>query len=120
MILVDTSVWADHLRSPLEELKNLLEERLVLLHPYVIGEISLGNLRQYDATIRGLLAIPQATPAKSDEVLYFIRHHRLPGSGIGYVDAHLLASCFLTPDCRIWTRDKRLAAAATRLGISYP
>ena len=119
MILVDTSIWGDHLRSPLAELQAFLERGSVLMHPYVLGEISLGNLPRYDFTIRGLLKFPQAVRASADEVLHLIRHHKLHGSGIGYVDAHLLASCLITPDCLLWTKDKRLARAASGLGVGY-
>jgi predicted nucleic acid-binding protein len=90
----------------------------VLGHPFVLGEIALGRLRD-PALVLGLLAdLPQAIVATDGEVLGFIRRHGLAGLGIGYVDAHLLAAARLTPDARLWTRDRRLAEAAERLGLA--
>jgi hypothetical protein len=90
----------------------------VLGHPFVLGEIALGRLRD-PGVVLGLLAdLPQAVVATDAEVLGFIRRHGLAGLGIGYVDAHLLAAARLTPDARLWTRDRRLAAAAHALGLA--
>ncbi len=118
MILVDTSVWVDHLRAGDKALASLLDGALVLVHPFVIGELALGHLRQSDLVLGALQDLPQATVATDQEVLAFIRHHALPGLGIGYVDAHLLASTRLTADAFLWTRDKRLLAVAERLGLA--
>ena len=117
MILVDTSVWADHLRAPDEQMSALLSERSVTIHPFVIGEISVGNLHRRRAVLTSLAALPKAIVARDAEVLEFIEQHRLFGLGIGYVDIHLLVSASLTPETGLWTRDRRLHAAASRLGL---
>jgi predicted nucleic acid-binding protein len=119
VILVDTSVWIDHLRQSDPHLVDLLNGSLVLVHPFVVGELALGNLRDRD--VLGILGtMPQAIVAAPDEVLQFIAVHRLAGLGIGYVDAHLLASVRLMPGTALWTRDKRLSAAAARDGVPRP
>lgn len=116
MILVDTSVWADHLGKPDERLVGLLNNQQVYGHPHVIGELALGNLRQFDVIIRFLKRLPQTTIASDAEVLEMIRQHKLSGSGIGYSDSHLVAALLLTPDALLWTRDKRLNNVAHRFG----
>lgn len=118
MILVDTSVWIDHLARGEDQLRGLLEEGEVLVHPYVVGEIALGSLPRRIETLDALLALPRAVTASSDEVLDFIQHERLFGLGIGYVDSHLLASARLQAGTLIWTRDKRLLGAASKLGLA--
>jgi hypothetical protein len=118
VILVDTSVWVDHLRNGDERLAGLLEHTLVLAHPYVVGELALGQLRQRDAVISDLLDLPMANVASDGEVLQFIERETLYGTGIGYVDAHLLAATRLTPGATLWTRDGRLLAAAERLSLA--
>jgi predicted nucleic acid-binding protein len=118
MILVDTSVWIDHLRGGDEVLRGLLEGGQVLAHPFVTGEIALGNLRQRALVLGTLGDLPQALVASEDEVLGFIEQHELHGRGIGYVDVHLLASTRLTADVRIYTRDKRLLGIAGELGLA--
>lgn len=117
MILVDTSVWVDHLRCGDTALAGLLETGRVLAHPFVTGELALGGLRQRDVVLSALQDLPQASVASDDEVMGFIGQHRLFGLGIGYVDAHLLAAVRLTLGASLWTRDKRLLAAADRLGL---
>ena len=116
MILVDTSVWIDHLRDGDPELARLLEDVLVLGHPWVLGELSLGHLRNRREVLGLLSRLPQAVVATDAEVLTVIEGAPLHGLGIGWVDAQLLAAVRLTPDARLWTRDKRLAAAAAELG----
>lgn len=118
MVLVDTSVWVDHLRAKDAELSELLVAGQVLIHPFVIGEILLGNVRRRSVLREALGFLPSATVATDQEVLHFIEREALAGLGIGYVDAHLLASTRLTPDCRIWTRDKRLSAISARLHLN--
>jgi predicted nucleic acid-binding protein len=118
VILVDTSVWVDHLRFGDEALAGLLETGHVLVHPFVIGELALGNLRQRRVILGYLRDLPQAAVATNGEVLQFIERHELAGRGIGYVDVHLLASTRLTPGCSLWTRDKRLSAVAEQLGLA--
>jgi predicted nucleic acid-binding protein len=117
MILVDTSVWIDHLRSAESALAELLESNRVLTHPFVIGEIALGSLKQRDTVLGALRGLPQAAMATDAEVFEFISGQTLYGLGIGYVDAHLLAASRLTPGAALWTRDKRLAAVASRLDV---
>ena len=94
-----------------------LNDGQVLAHPFVIGELALGNLRQRDLILNELSALPLATQAEDKEVQVLITRYRLWGLGIGYIDAHLLASAILIPETVLWTRDKRLQAAATRLGV---
>jgi predicted nucleic acid-binding protein len=118
VILVDTSVWIDHLRSGDAILAGLLDEGQVLSHPFIIGELALGNLRQRETILADLLELPQTFVAGDDEVLHFIHRAGLFGIGIGYLDAHLLAATRLTPGALLWTRDKRLSAAAQRLSLA--
>lgn len=118
MVLVDTSVWIDHLRAGEPSLAALLAEGQVLMHPFVLGELALGNLRQRDLILGALQDLPRTSVAMDHEALRFISRHALHGQGIGYLDAHLLASTSLTPGSRLWTRDKRLLAAAARLDLA--
>ena len=101
-------------------LAGLLEAGKVLAHPFVIGELALGNLPQRDQTMRGLQDLPRAKVATDREVLYVVDRHRLFGLGVGYVDAHLLASVSLTAGAGLWTRDRRLGRTAGRLGLAIP
>ena len=117
MILVDTSVWVDHWRRGNARLSALLEEELVLLHPFVVGELALGHLRQRSEILGLLSELPQADAAQHGEVLEFVERHRLAGSGVGWVDAHLLASAALS-HASLWTLDRRLVRAAARLALS--
>jgi predicted nucleic acid-binding protein len=118
VILVDTSIWVDHLRAGHPILVALLERGLVVAHPWVIGELALGRLSRRDEVIGLLGGLPQATVATPDEVLALVERHRLDGFGIGYVDAQLLAATRLTPDAALWTGDRRLHDAATRLSCA--
>jgi predicted nucleic acid-binding protein len=108
MILVDTSVWIDHFRKGVASLKALLDAGQVLGHPFVVGELALGNLHRRNVILDALQALPQASVATESEVLRFIDQESLHGLGIGYVDAHLLAAVRLSPGSRLWTRHKRL------------
>lgn len=117
MILVDTSIWIDHLRLCDDKLSRFLDQGQTCVHPFVIGELALGNLRDRDTNLDALQNLPQAPVATEEEVLRFIREHSLHGIGIGYIDAHLLAATRLMPGASLWTRDRRLLAAATRLGL---
>ncbi len=119
MILVDTSVWIDHLRAGDATLARLLERGAVLAHPWVVGELALGQLRQRGEVIALLSSLPQATVATPPEVLRLIEHHELYGIGIGYVDAQLLAATKLTDDTTLWSEDRRLGAASSRLGCAF-
>lgn len=118
MILVDTSVWIDHLRQGDEDLARLLNAGQVLAHPFVIGELALGNLQKRDTVLNALTGLPQTSVATDEEVMCFITQHALFGMGIGYVDAHLLAAVRLSHGAMLWTRDRRLLGAAVRLGLS--
>ncbi len=118
MILVDTSVWIDHLKSSDLVLAGLLGTGRVLAHSFVTGELALGSLRQRRTVLESLRDLPQAIVASYDEVMMLIEQEQLYGLGIGFVDAHLLAAARLTPGTLLWTRDRRLRQAATRLGLS--
>ena len=115
MILVDTSVWVDHFRSGLPQLAKLLEQNVVLMHPFILGELACGNLTSRRDTLRLLANLPAAPKASESEVLMFIEMNRLMGKGIGYIDAHLLASTALAADASLWTQDKRLGKASQEL-----
>ena len=120
MILVDTSVWIDHLRKAEDLLISLLNSTQVVIHPFVIGELACGNLKNRTAFLALLEKLPVIEPARHEEALFFIEHNQLMGRGIGYVDAHLLASLALSKHTFLWTRDKRLALVAQQLGMAYP
>jgi hypothetical protein len=117
MVLADTSIWVDHFRRGDSRLAKLLDRGDIAMHPFVIGELLLGH-----ATIAKMIddldTLPKVVLASASEVLKFIADRKLPGSGIGYVDAHLLAAAALTPETLLWTRDKRLLAAAQSLKLS--
>jgi predicted nucleic acid-binding protein len=117
VILVDTSVWVDHLRAGDRALAGLLEAAKVLAHPFVIGELALGNLPRRDQALRELQDLPQANVATDREVLYFVDRHRLFGLGVGYVDAHLLAS--VTPHCGRRFVDARQTPRASRRPLRF-
>lgn len=119
MILVDTSVWVDHFRAASPDLMRLLEQGRVLIHPFVVGELALGNLRDRPLVLGALRQMPQAVRAHDDEVQSFIETNRLHGLGVGYVDAHLLASVRLTAGARFWTRDQRLNAVGEALSVAF-
>ncbi len=118
MILVDTSVWIDHLNAGDPTLKNVLEEGQALIHPFIIGEIALVALRQRLLILEMLHDLPKVVVASDEEVLRLVENNALFGIGIGYVDAHLLTAVRLTRDAAIWTRDKRLRKAAEHLGLA--
>ena len=118
MVLVDTSVWVSHFRSGEERLKDLLADSEVLTHPFVIGELSLGNLKRRTEIMTFLHALPVAAVAEIEEVLEFIESNRLAGAGLGYVDAHLLAAARISK-VSLWTADRPLQVATRRLSISY-
>lgn len=115
MILVDTSVWIEHLRRGEPSLAVALEDGEVLTHRYVIGELACGNLVNRREILDLLEQLPSAREATHEEVMAMIDRRKLFATGIGYVDAHLLAAAALTPDARLWTRDKRLARVADTL-----
>jgi len=118
MILLDTSVWVDHLRRGDPLAVQVLESGQAAVHAFVIGELACGNLKSRARVIDLLQALPQLAMATDDEVLYFIERHKLMGRGIGYVDAHLLAAAAIGRSS-LWTRDKRLREIAAELGVAY-
>jgi predicted nucleic acid-binding protein len=116
VILVDTSVWVEHLRHGLPRLATLLQAGEVLIHPWVIGELACGNLRNRSQVLDLLQGLPAAMVASDTEVLLLIEREQLMGRGIGYIDAHLVAAARLS-HCRLWTQDRRLAAVAQEQGL---
>lgn len=117
MILADTSIWIDHFRKGDAALAALLDAGEVSMHPFVIGELAMGNLSGRDALLRELGRLPEAVVARPEEVLTLISSENLSGVGLGYVDACLLAATRLSPMTRLWTRDRRLAEVAARLEL---
>lgn len=117
MILVDTSVWVDHLRRGNARLVELLQAGIVAGHPFVVGELACGSLSNRKEVLSLLDELPGATSATHAEVMAFIEARRLMGSGLGYVDVHLLASASLD-GIELWTLDKTLARSAARLGLT--
>lgn len=118
MILVDTSVWIDHFRRHDATLAALLDGGRVLTHPFIIGELALGALNQRDVILSSMRDLPTALVASDAEVMDFVAAQALHGRGVGYIDAHLLASARLTPNASLWTRDKRLRTVAERLSLA--
>lgn len=119
MILVDTSVWIDHLRKADPQLIQLLLSGMVVIHPFIMGEIACGNLKNRDEILNLLNNLSPVKEASNTEVNYLIESKELMGKGIGYTDVHLLTSCLINHSTTIWTRDKRLLKQATRLAIHY-
>jgi predicted nucleic acid-binding protein len=118
MILVDSSVWVDHLRKGDRRLVTLLDTSQVLTHPFVVGELALGSLENRESILSSLKGLPQAATATDEEVQQFIERNALFGLDIGYIDAHLLAAVRLNAGSQLWTRDKRLGAIANRMGLN--
>jgi predicted nucleic acid-binding protein len=117
MILVDTSIWIDHLRHGDPVMQQLLDAQSVLMHPFVYGEISLGSLRDRQAYMLDLATLPVAPVVQDDEIHTLIERQRLFGTGIGLIDVHLLASTLIGDEDLLWTRDRRLGTVARRLGV---
>lgn len=111
MILVDTSVWVDHLRNGNRRLRSLLLDENVLCHPFVVGEVACGSIRNRNEILSLLSTLPSARIAEHEEVLSLLQSRRLFGTGLGWIDAHLLASTLLT-GCKLWTLDKALQSAS--------
>jgi predicted nucleic acid-binding protein len=118
LLLVDSGIWIDHMRHRDPDLYEALLEERILGHPFVTGEIAMGSLKDRHDVLGLLPRLPQAEQARDEEVLELVEQRRLFSLGLGWVDAHLLASALLTPDTRLWTRDRRLREAAARLGVS--
>ncbi len=119
MVLVDTSVWVDHFRKGMPQLKKLLMNGQAICHPLIIGELACGHLKKRSEVLSLLQALPQAITVDHDEIFYFIEERRLMGRGIGIVDIHLLASAVLT-HVPLWTTDKRLQKTTEGLNVFYP
>jgi len=119
VILADTSVWIDHLRAGDPGLASILDAGRVLMHPFILGELACGNLRNRGPLLDLLGKLPRAPVATEAEALGFIERYALMGRGIGYIDVHLLASAALAGTARLWTRDTRLAAAAGELNLVF-
>ena len=119
MVLVDTSIWIDHLRDDDPDLISLLDGGQIVIHPMVIGELACGNLPNRFDVLEHLEGLPQVSVATDDEVLFFIEQRRLMGTGIGYIDAHLLAATTFDRSTQLWTRDRRLMSIAMEFDIGY-
>ena len=117
-LLVDSGIWIDHWRRNDTDLHDALMEERVLGHPFVTGEIAMGSLNDRHDVLYLLTRLPQAEQARDEEVFELVEQRRLFSLGLGWVDAHLLASALLTPETKLWTRDRRLREAATRLGVA--
>lgn len=119
MILVDTSVWIDYLRSGEPQLADHLQNCRIIMHPMVLGELACGNLQNRSQLLRLWSDLSQAVPATHEEVMRLIERHKLMGCGIGYVDIHLLASVMMTQNALLWTRDKRLHKVAASMELAW-
>ena len=119
MVLIDTVVWIDHLQSNDEHLSMLLENEQIVMHPMVIGELAMGNLANRQRTLEDFAKLPEISVATHEEVLYLIDNNRLMGTGIGYVDANLLASVIAYGDTKLWSRDRRLNEAAAMFDVVH-
>jgi len=117
VILADTSIWIDHLRSENKEMRTLLNQGQIAIHPFIVAELALGSLRERTKTLALLDLLPQVRVAQLKEVRLTIETRRLYGLGIGLTDAHLIASVFINPPMLLWTKDKRLRRVAEGLGI---
>jgi predicted nucleic acid-binding protein len=118
VVIVDTSIWVIHLREGDQRLEELLLDAKVVCHPFIIGELACGNIKNRGEFLTLLRALPMAPTVDLDEFLYFIENKRLMGLGIGFVDAHLLASAELS-GAPLWTSDKKLKSAAIELKLAY-
>jgi hypothetical protein len=119
LILADTTVWAGHFRRADGDLVRLLGDGQVVTHPFVTGALALGDPEPGSEAVSMLRALPRAATASESELLAFVAHARLAGTGLGFVDVHLLAACRLTPGVLLWSRDRRLADHAGRLGVGW-
>ena len=118
MILVDTSVWIDHIKCADPQLSAMLRGDRVFAHPFVLGELAMGSIRQRTAVMAVYRKLPHAIVANDEDVLRTIERHALHGRGIGFIDAHLLVSALLTSGTQLWSRDRRLTAVAEALGVA--
>ena len=117
MILVDTSIWIDHLRNPEPKLQDLLQNDEVVNHPLVRLELALGSIANRDKVLADLARLPQVQIAQTDELFALVETRRLYRRGVGVTDLHLVASALFDRSISIWTRDRRLGDVADELGI---
>jgi hypothetical protein len=117
MILADTSIWVEHLRSRNPEMESLLGRGQIAMHPFIVAEIALGSLHNRRKRLEEMEALLEVRVAQLDEVRHMIEAHSLYSKGIGLTDAHLIASCLMTPGTQLWTRDGALQKVAATLGI---
>ena len=117
MILADTSIWIDHLRNRDPEMEKYLGRGQIAMHPFIVAEIALGSLRNRKKTLDDMGALLEARVAALNEVRHMIEAHALYAKGIGLTDAHLIASCLITPGTQLWTRDGAMKKLAAALGI---
>jgi predicted nucleic acid-binding protein len=118
MVLVDTSIWVGHLRQGSRQLEKLLLDAEVVCHPFIIGELACGNIKNRKEILSLLQSLPMAPIIEFNEFLYFIERNKLIGTGVGFVDVHLLASAQLS-EIPLWTSDRRLKSVATKLNVAY-
>jgi predicted nucleic acid-binding protein len=118
MVLVDTSVWVEHLREGTIGLEELLDDGQVICHPFIIGELACGNLKNRSEVLSLLQALPMAIRVEHEEVMQFIENNNLMGKGLGYIDMHLLASAILTK-VPLWTHDRKLKEISSKLNLEY-
>ncbi len=118
MVLVDTSIWIQHLRYGSKDLEYLLDESIVVCHPFVIGELSCGSIGNRDEILTLMQALPRVTALDDREILYFIDENLLMGRGIGLIDVHMLASCRIA-QCLLWTADKKLFTVASEMSLAF-
>ena len=119
MVLVDTSVWIDHLRNNNQTLSWLLERNLVVIHPLIIGELACGNLNNRTELLRLWQSLESLPTLTDEETLFFIEKNQLMGKGVGYIDIQLLASIKLSKGVKLWTLDKRLTAIAEQRNLGW-
>jgi len=117
MVLVDTSVWVDHLVKGDDQLRDLLANEDVIIHPFIVGELACGNIKNRSEILPLLNSLPCSTIADNIEVMKFIEDNALYGQGLGFIDIHLICACFLSHSV-IWTRDKSLSKVARKFGIN--
>ena len=118
MLLIDTCVWVDLFDRGDALVREQLSVDLVLIHPYIVGELAMGNMAQRSQTIRQLMMLNIALPLRHFQIMALIEQQALFGTGLQYVDAHLLGTAITTAGCRLWTRDKKLRRVAERLGVA--
>ena len=118
MVLVDTSIWVAHLRKGNRQLELLLMDTEVICHPFVIGDLACGTIKNRNEILSLLKSLPSAPVLEFDELMFFIDENQMMGIGIGFVDVHLLASARLS-GTSLWTADKKLKSAANKLSLNY-